>query len=237
MHLIRNHWLICISALATLIGLPALFMAIDANCSPITNTFCRQWLRFQWETVLAGYAGLAGAAIAIYGLAIQIRHDSKNRITGQMHFPLIAAQTMREIAQKANDLMEYLAELSKLERVKDNHRGKRYKLIDGSVEIVRKECIDVIRSMRSSGTETVRSVREKHTESIPHKALAHIDKMLGAFNFPLATKHTGEDESVQYGTHLQNTLSHLKTIKNEANSASRIIEETHKQRLDSIEHR
>ncbi|WP_417830621.1 hypothetical protein [Thalassospira sp.] len=235
MLLIKKHWRLLVGAWVALIGLPALFMTIDASCSPISNAFCRQWLNFQWETVLAGYAGFAGAAIALYGIAMQIRQDNKNQITGQMHFPLKAAETMREMAEIAAPLHEKLRNLGTCERVELGPSGVFYKLTMGHRETVARACTEAIKTMHSHRAETVQSIRDKHTESIPHEALAHIDKVLRAFKFDNLTKHDRHAPSIQYGMYLHHTARRLEMIVTEATKAADIIERAYLQMLDTVQ--
>jgi hypothetical protein len=72
--------------------LPAAFIAsaafsaagliIDQSCRPIGNMFCSMWVKFQWETVLAGGLGLMGGIFVILSTREHIqanREDAVNR--------------------------------------------------------------------------------------------------------------------------------------------------------------
>jgi len=60
-----DNWLVITAGVACLgLVLSAFFMSIDSACSPTSTEICRQWLAFQWETVLAGALGLSGGILA-----------------------------------------------------------------------------------------------------------------------------------------------------------------------------
>ncbi|WP_404420951.1 hypothetical protein [Thalassospira australica] len=60
-----DNWLVITAGVACLgLVLSAFFMSIDSACSPTSTEICRQWLAFQWETVLAGALGLLGGILA-----------------------------------------------------------------------------------------------------------------------------------------------------------------------------
>ena len=62
---IKENWPIIAIGFAMVFGVPAILMTIDEACSPVSNAFCRQWLDFQWESIVAGALGLAGGLFVI----------------------------------------------------------------------------------------------------------------------------------------------------------------------------
>ncbi|QPO13171.1 hypothetical protein IT893_06560 [Thalassospira sp. A40-3] len=60
-------------AISLIFMLVAALLAVDNACQPVSNRFCHLWLRFQWETVLAGLLGLGGGAFAWIGVVKQIQ--------------------------------------------------------------------------------------------------------------------------------------------------------------------
>ncbi|WP_336080686.1 hypothetical protein [Thalassospira sp. CH_XMU1448-2] len=76
----RENWPKWPIAVAAIIGLPAMFMSIDNACSPISNGFCRQWLSFQWETIVAGLLGLGGGYLALTAVKWQDTNQQRRTI-------------------------------------------------------------------------------------------------------------------------------------------------------------
>ncbi|UKV12767.1 hypothetical protein L6172_11910 [Thalassospiraceae bacterium SW-3-3] len=218
-----------------MLGAPAMFMSIDAACSPVSTGFCAIWLGFQWETVLAGYAGFSGAGIAIYGIMMQIRHDSQNRITGQMHHALIAAQAMREMNAKAAMYRDELSKMATTKKAPARNDKPRYELKQGDKEQIRLACEAAQKFVIAGEKDTIEAVRKKHTENIPHEALPHIDMVLAAVNFPTSIRFTGETDAIRYGSLLHDTMRHLEKIENSTLFGAGIIEQAHAEKLDALE--
>ncbi len=72
-----SYWQPIAAAATAILVLPALGMLADSSCSPISNTLCEVWSKFQWETVLAGSLGLAGGIFVLVSTRQQISAQKK----------------------------------------------------------------------------------------------------------------------------------------------------------------
>lgn len=83
MKILENRWVI-FGIFAALVLLPTLLMFLDSACSPITSEICRQWLNFQWETVLAGGFGLMGGIFVIVSTRQQIAAQREDMAAAEL---------------------------------------------------------------------------------------------------------------------------------------------------------
>lgn len=72
-----SYWQPIVAAATAILVLPTLGMFADSSCSPISNTLCEVWSKFQWETVLAGSLGLAGGIFVLVSTRQQISAQKK----------------------------------------------------------------------------------------------------------------------------------------------------------------